>query len=178
MGLTATPSSKVDGSGRFERWLVDNPRRRSERLTTEDLFGTRKIRHRLRTLATRYPVADDAPPDEVLRAYASRSNSENQRRLHDRRRHRRQPNDTRASMTCSRNSSRTLARRRCRCASSSQATACFHIHSKTGQVLTTVSAGDLIRVPRGTLHWFNLCSDRRIRAIRRLRHNRLDATLH
>ena len=43
----------------------------------------------------------------------------------------------------------------------------FHIHSKTSQVLAIeVSAGDLIRVPRGTLHWFNLCSDRRIRAIR------------
>lgn len=43
----------------------------------------------------------------------------------------------------------------------------FHIHSRTGQVLAIeVSAGDLIRVPRGTLHWFNLCSDRRIRAIR------------
>jgi 1,2-dihydroxy-3-keto-5-methylthiopentene dioxygenase len=24
----------------------------------------------------------------------------------------------------------------------------------------------LIRVPRGTLHWFDLCGDRRIRAIR------------
>ncbi len=43
----------------------------------------------------------------------------------------------------------------------------FHIHSKSGQVLAIeVSAGDLIRVPRGTLHWFNLCADRRIRAIR------------
>lgn len=43
----------------------------------------------------------------------------------------------------------------------------FHIHSKTGNVLSIeVSAGDLIRVPRGTLHWFNLCADRRIRAIR------------
>ena len=43
----------------------------------------------------------------------------------------------------------------------------FHIHSKTGPVLAIeVSAGDLIRVPRGTLHWFNLCADRRIRAIR------------
>jgi 1,2-dihydroxy-3-keto-5-methylthiopentene dioxygenase len=43
----------------------------------------------------------------------------------------------------------------------------FHIHSKTGQVLSIeVAAGDLIRVPRGTLHWFNLCADRRIRAIR------------
>jgi 1,2-dihydroxy-3-keto-5-methylthiopentene dioxygenase len=29
-----------------------------------------------------------------------------------------------------------------------------------------VEAGDMIRVPRGTRHWFNLCSDRRIRAIR------------
>ena len=43
----------------------------------------------------------------------------------------------------------------------------FHIHSKTGDVLSIeVTAGDLIRVPRGTLHWFNLCADRRIRAIR------------
>jgi 1,2-dihydroxy-3-keto-5-methylthiopentene dioxygenase len=29
-----------------------------------------------------------------------------------------------------------------------------------------VEAGDLISVPRGTLHWFDLCADRRIRAIR------------
>ena len=43
----------------------------------------------------------------------------------------------------------------------------FHIHSTTGAVLAIeVEAGDLIRVPRGTLHWFNLCSDRRIRAVR------------
>ncbi len=43
----------------------------------------------------------------------------------------------------------------------------FHIHSKRGPVLAIeVEAGDLIRVPRGTLHWFNLCGDRRIRAIR------------
>ena len=43
----------------------------------------------------------------------------------------------------------------------------FHIHSTNGAVLAIeVEAGDLIRVPRGTLHWFNLCSDRRIRAIR------------
>lgn len=44
----------------------------------------------------------------------------------------------------------------------------FHIHHATsGAVLAIeVEAGDLIRVPRGTLHWFNLCSDRRIRAIR------------
>jgi 1,2-dihydroxy-3-keto-5-methylthiopentene dioxygenase len=43
----------------------------------------------------------------------------------------------------------------------------FHIHSSAGPVLAIeVEAGDLIRVPRGTLHWFNLCADRRIRAIR------------
>src|SRR5207244_4333895 len=29
-----------------------------------------------------------------------------------------------------------------------------------------VEAGELIRVPRGTWHWFDLCADRRIRAIR------------
>ena len=43
----------------------------------------------------------------------------------------------------------------------------FHIHATNGAVLAIeVEAGDLIRVPRGTLHWFNLCDDRRIRAIR------------
>jgi hypothetical protein len=29
-----------------------------------------------------------------------------------------------------------------------------------------VEAGELIRVPRGTWHWFDLCAERRIRAIR------------
>jgi 1,2-dihydroxy-3-keto-5-methylthiopentene dioxygenase len=43
----------------------------------------------------------------------------------------------------------------------------FHIHPPTGPVVgIEVEAGDLIRVPRGTLHWFDLCGDRRIRAIR------------
>ena len=43
----------------------------------------------------------------------------------------------------------------------------FHIHTTTGAVLAIeVEAGDLIRVPRGTDHWFDLCADRRIRAIR------------
>ena len=43
----------------------------------------------------------------------------------------------------------------------------FHIHPKTGPVFSIeVEAGDLIRVPKGTLHWFDLCGDRRIRAIR------------
>lgn len=43
----------------------------------------------------------------------------------------------------------------------------FHIHPPAGPVVALeVEAGDLIRVPRGTLHWFDLCGDRRIRAIR------------
>ena len=43
----------------------------------------------------------------------------------------------------------------------------FHIHLKDGPVVAIeVEAGDLIRVPRGTRHWFDLCADRRIRAIR------------
>jgi 1,2-dihydroxy-3-keto-5-methylthiopentene dioxygenase len=43
----------------------------------------------------------------------------------------------------------------------------FHVHPKEGPVLAIeVEAGDLIRVPKGTWHWFDLCSDRRIRAIR------------
>jgi 1,2-dihydroxy-3-keto-5-methylthiopentene dioxygenase len=43
----------------------------------------------------------------------------------------------------------------------------FHIHPAQGPVVAIeVETGDLIRVPRGTLHWFDLCGDRRIRAIR------------
>jgi 1,2-dihydroxy-3-keto-5-methylthiopentene dioxygenase len=43
----------------------------------------------------------------------------------------------------------------------------FHIHPQQGPVVAIeLEAGDLIRVPRGTLHWFDLCSDRLIRAIR------------
>ena len=43
----------------------------------------------------------------------------------------------------------------------------FHIHPQAGPVVAIeVEAGDLICVPRGTRHWFNLCADRRIRAIR------------
>ena len=43
----------------------------------------------------------------------------------------------------------------------------FHIHPENGGIIAIeVTAGDLIRVPRGTWHWFNLCDDRRIRAIR------------
>ena len=50
----------------------------------------------------------------------------------------------------------------------------FHIHAppaagaaEPGLVFAIeVWAGDLISVPLGTRHWFDLCSDRRIRAIR------------
>lgn len=43
----------------------------------------------------------------------------------------------------------------------------FHIHPRSGPVVAIeVEAGDLIRVPRGTWHWFDLCPDRRIRAVR------------
>src|SRR5687767_7306887 len=43
----------------------------------------------------------------------------------------------------------------------------FHIAPVNGDVvLIEMEAGDLIRVPRGTRHWFNLCGDRTIRAIR------------
>jgi 1,2-dihydroxy-3-keto-5-methylthiopentene dioxygenase len=43
----------------------------------------------------------------------------------------------------------------------------FHIHPTGGPVFALeVEAGDLIRVPRGTRHWFDLCAERRIRAIR------------
>ncbi len=43
----------------------------------------------------------------------------------------------------------------------------FHLRPKEGPVVALeVEQGDFIRVPRGTLHWFDLCQDRRIKAIR------------
>ena len=43
----------------------------------------------------------------------------------------------------------------------------FHVHPAEDPVFAIeVEAGDLISVPRGTHHWFDLCADRRIRAIR------------
>jgi 1,2-dihydroxy-3-keto-5-methylthiopentene dioxygenase len=43
----------------------------------------------------------------------------------------------------------------------------FYLHPPGGPVVALeVVTGDLIRVPRGTHHWFELCSERRIRAIR------------
>jgi 1,2-dihydroxy-3-keto-5-methylthiopentene dioxygenase len=43
----------------------------------------------------------------------------------------------------------------------------FHIHPQDGPVFAVeVSAGDLINVPHGMQHWFNLCEERAIRCIR------------
>jgi 1,2-dihydroxy-3-keto-5-methylthiopentene dioxygenase len=43
----------------------------------------------------------------------------------------------------------------------------FHIHPADASVVAIeVEAGDLIRVPRGTRHWFDLCGEKCIRAIR------------
>lgn len=43
----------------------------------------------------------------------------------------------------------------------------FHIHPENSPVVSVeVSEGDLIRVPEGTRHWFDLCEDRNIKAIR------------
>jgi len=43
----------------------------------------------------------------------------------------------------------------------------FHIHPDNGPVFAVlVESGDLINVPCGTRHWFNLCDDRTIRCIR------------
>jgi 1,2-dihydroxy-3-keto-5-methylthiopentene dioxygenase len=43
----------------------------------------------------------------------------------------------------------------------------FHISPPGGTVFAIeIEAGDLISVPRGTRHWFDLCAERRIRAIR------------
>jgi 1,2-dihydroxy-3-keto-5-methylthiopentene dioxygenase len=43
----------------------------------------------------------------------------------------------------------------------------FHINPENAPVFSiTVESGDLISVPNGTHHWFNLCSDKTIRCIR------------
>jgi 1,2-dihydroxy-3-keto-5-methylthiopentene dioxygenase len=43
----------------------------------------------------------------------------------------------------------------------------FHIHPESGPVFAIqVEAGDLINVPLGTKHWFDLCGEKTIRAIR------------
>ncbi len=46
----------------------------------------------------------------------------------------------------------------------------FHIHPQSGPVFgIQLEAGDMINVPAGTRHWFDLCATRTIRAIRLFR---------
>jgi 1,2-dihydroxy-3-keto-5-methylthiopentene dioxygenase len=43
----------------------------------------------------------------------------------------------------------------------------FHLHPPSSPVLAVeVGPGDLLSVPCGTRHWFDLCGERRIRAVR------------
>jgi 1,2-dihydroxy-3-keto-5-methylthiopentene dioxygenase len=42
----------------------------------------------------------------------------------------------------------------------------FFLHLGETVYSVEVGPGDMLRVPRGTTHWFTLCEDRRIRAIR------------
>src|SRR5580698_7602755 len=42
----------------------------------------------------------------------------------------------------------------------------FFLHLGERVYSVEVGPGDMLRVPRGTTHWFTLCEDRRIRAIR------------
>ena len=43
----------------------------------------------------------------------------------------------------------------------------FHVNPQTAPVVAIeVEPGDLIRVPRGTLHWFDLCATKQIQCIR------------
>jgi 1,2-dihydroxy-3-keto-5-methylthiopentene dioxygenase len=42
----------------------------------------------------------------------------------------------------------------------------FFLHLGGRVYSVEVGPGDMLRVPRGTTHWFTLCEDRRIRAIR------------
>jgi len=114
-----------------------------------------------------YEVADDAPAEEILRAYASEIDQLKQRGGYvtadvidvD-------PNtDNLDAMLAKFNREHWHDEDEVRFIIAGHGL--FHIHTTAGPVLAIeVEAGDLIRVPRGTLHWFNLCADRRIRAIR------------
>ena len=42
----------------------------------------------------------------------------------------------------------------------------FFLHIGESVVSVEVGPGDMLRVPQGTTHWFTLCEERRIRAIR------------
>ncbi len=57
---------------------------------------------------------------------------------------------------------------RMRCATSSGDGDSFTFIPEDNEPVIAIECepGDLIRVPRGTWHWFDLCGDRNIRAIR------------
>ena len=63
-------------------------------------------------------------------------------------------------------STRALARRRRSAVHRRRPRPVSHPSAGAPVFAIEVEAGDLIRVPRGTHHWFDLCADRRIRAIR------------
>ncbi|MEM0127826.1 MAG: cupin domain-containing protein [Thermoplasmatales archaeon] len=43
----------------------------------------------------------------------------------------------------------------------------FHIHPEGKEVIAVVvEPGDMLRIPKGMSHWFELCDDRRIKAVR------------
>ena len=88
-------------------------------------------------------------------------------RLRHRRRHRRHRPDAQPRRDAGQVQDRALARRG-RGALHRRGRGLFHVHPKEGGpvIAIEVEAGDLIRVPRGTWHWFDLCGDRDIRAIR------------
>jgi|ERR1051325_769644 1,2-dihydroxy-3-keto-5-methylthiopentene dioxygenase len=114
-----------------------------------------------------HPVADDAPADDILRAYAAEIDQLKQRGGYvtadvidvD-------PNTNGLdAMLAKFNREHWHDEDEVRFIIAGHGL--FHIHTTAGPVLAIeVEAGDLIRVPRGTLHWFNLCADRRIRTIR------------
>jgi 1,2-dihydroxy-3-keto-5-methylthiopentene dioxygenase len=75
--------------------------------------------------------------------------------------------DTPNSRRCSTSSTPSTGTTKTKSASSSRPRAVSHSCRKRRRCFAIeVEAGDLIRVPRGTHHWFDLCVDRRIRAIR------------
>ena len=112
---------------------------------------------------------EEASVEEVLAAYAPEiERLKAAGRLRHRRRHRRHRPDARTSRPCWPSSAWSTGTMRMRCATSSGDGACFtFIPEDNGPVIAIeCEPGDLIRVPRGTWHWFDLCGDRNIRAIR------------
>jgi len=48
-----------------------------------------------------------------------------------------------------------------------QGSGVFHVNPRTAPVFAIeVHAGDMINVPQGTYHWFDLCEERQIRCVR------------